>query len=201
MKKIRYFFLPKSPWAYLGHERLLGIAKRRGAQIELRPIDLGGVVFPVSGGLPMSKRAPQRLTYRLIELERWSEYLGMPINKQPKFFPVDDQVACRMIIAAMKSVGYTEALKLTGALLRAVWVEERNIADRAMLERIAEENGLDGKALLLAQSQSESIEAYASYTKEAVDLQVFGAPWYEYQGIQFWGQDRLDFLDRALVGE
>ncbi|NYT77766.1 2-hydroxychromene-2-carboxylate isomerase [Alcaligenaceae bacterium] len=199
MKTIRYFFLPKSPWAYLGHERLLEIARRHDAQIELRPIDLGGGVFPVSGGLPMSKRAPQRLAYRLIELERWSEYLGLPINKQPKFFPVDDQIGSRMIIAAMESGDRAKAFQLAGGLLRAVWAEERNIADTSTLERIANESGLNGKVLLEAQSQAQVVEAYARYTQEAIDLQVFGAPWYEYRGMQFWGQDRLDFLDRALT--
>ena len=51
------------------------------------PVDLGGQVFPVSGGLPLAKRAPQRQAYRLVELKRFSEYLGRPLNLQPKLLP------------------------------------------------------------------------------------------------------------------
>ena len=68
-KVIQYFFAPHSPWTYLGHARVMAIAKKQGAQIDVRPFDLGKV-FSVSGGLPLAKRAPQRQAYRLTELAR-----------------------------------------------------------------------------------------------------------------------------------
>ena len=40
---------------------------------------------------------------------------------------------------------------------------------------------------------------YAVLTQEAIDRGVFGAPTFVYDGELFWGQDRLDFLDRALA--
>ena len=86
-KTIDYFFATVSPWTYLGHDRLVALAKQHGAQIAVKPMNLGDI-FPVSGGLPLSKRAPQRQAYRLVELERWSQFLGKPINIAPKFFPV-----------------------------------------------------------------------------------------------------------------
>ena len=58
------------------------VAKAAGATVNVLPVDLGGKVFPVSGGLPLAKRAPQRQAYRLVELKRFSEYLGRPINLQ-----------------------------------------------------------------------------------------------------------------------
>ena len=77
-KTCQYYFAPQSPFAYLGHNRFVEIAKRHDAQIDVRPIDLGKV-FNVSGGLPIGKRSPQRQAYRLKELERWSAHLGQPM--------------------------------------------------------------------------------------------------------------------------
>lgn len=196
MKTVRYYLSPRSPWTYLGHERLLQIADKHGASVEPRPFDLGERIFPISGGLPLNKRSPQRQAYRLVELARWSRFLALPLNLHPKFFPVDDTDASKMIAAAIKVYGNAAALPLAGAFMRAVWAEERNIADAATLVQIADENGLDGSALF--GGREDAADLYDLFTRDAIDQQVFGAPWYEYRGESFWGQDRLDFLDRAL---
>ncbi len=196
MKTIRYYFSPKSPWTYLGHERLIAIAKRHDATIEARPVKLDAI-FPVSGGLPLNQRAAQRQAYRITELTRWSRHLGLPLNPHPEFFPVDDLDAAKTVAAAIALHGHDAALKLAGALLRAVWAQERNIADPETLVQIGNECGLDGVALYAG--REDAAELYDRYTNDAIALQVFGAPWYEYRGVSFWGQDRLDFLDRALA--
>ncbi|MCC2596554.1 2-hydroxychromene-2-carboxylate isomerase [Pusillimonas sp. MFBS29] len=196
MKTIQYYFSPMSPWTYLGHERLMDIARHHGAAIEPKPTNLGKI-FPASGGLPLKKRAPQRQAYRLRELERWSRYLTLPLNLHPKFFPVDDTDAALMITATLAKGDVQAALVLSGKLLRAVWVEEKDIADAGTLMQVANEAGLDGAALYSARDAGMAL--YEQYTQEAARLQVFGAPWYVYKGEPFWGQDRLDFLDRALA--
>jgi 2-hydroxychromene-2-carboxylate isomerase len=196
MKTIRYFFTPNSPWTYMGHERLLAWGRKLDAVIEPRPMALGERIFPVSGGLPLAKRSPQRQAYRLVELKRWSEHLGVPLNVHPKFFPVQDVDAATMIAATIRDEGNAGALALAGGVFRAVWAQERDISDRDTLIKIAQECGLDGEALYAA--REGAMELYQHYTQEAMDLQVFGAPWYEYEGQPFWGQDRLEFLDRAL---
>ena len=94
---IDYYFAPQSPWSYLGHRRLQEIAQGCGAAIRVLPVDLGGKVFPVSGGLPLAKRAPQRQAYRLVELRRFSEWQQTPINIEPKYFPVDGGDAARLV--------------------------------------------------------------------------------------------------------
>lgn len=196
-KTIEYFVVPASPYAYLGHDRFVAMARRHGAKIELKPMDLGGKVFPVSGGLPLPKRAPQRQAYRLVELNRWSRTLGVPLNTAPKYFPVAADDAALMVTAALRQAGTDAALKLVGAQLRAVWAEERNIADADTLRAIADACGLDGARLY---TERESARAdYDAFTQEAIDKGVFGAPWYIYRGEPFWGQDRLDLLDRALA--
>ena len=130
---VDYYFAPNSPWTYLGHERFAQIAKAAGATVHVLPVDLGGKVFPVTGGLPLAKRAPQRQAYRLVELKRFSEYLGAPIVLQPKFFPVNPDDAARLIIAVELHDGTDAAMHITDAVLRAVWADERNIPDEATL--------------------------------------------------------------------
>lgn len=196
-KVCQYFFAPQSPWTYLGHERFVALAKKHGAQIELKPCDLGKV-FSVSGGVPLAKRAPQRQAYRLVELKRWSEHLQMPMNLQPAFFPVAGDAAAMLIIAARLAHGTDAALALAGAVMRAVWAEERNIADAATLAAIARECGLDGQALVKTAETSGVQEEYNRHTEEAIAANVFGSPWYVVDGEGYWGQDRLDFVERAL---
>ena len=196
-KLIDYYFTPISPFMYLGHDRLVAIARKHGATIAVKAINLGDV-FPVSGGLPLSKRAPQRQAYRLVELRRWSEYLNMPINVQPRFFPVNGDLAAAWILAAQEQ-GIVQALALTGAVGRAIWEQERDVAAESTLMDIASELGLDAVALGRRAATTEIVARYKSLTQEAIDRQVFGAPTYVYRDELFWGQDRLDFLDRALA--
>lgn len=198
MKTIQYYFSPKSPWTYLGHERLLDLARQHGAVVEARPMDVAQV-FSSSGGLPLHKRPPQRQAYRLTELKRWSQYLNLPLTVQPKFFPVNEADAAKMIASVINAGDNDSALKLTGGLLRAVWVEERDIADTETLIQIADDCGLDGAAVHAGRESGADL--YDQYSQDAMALQVFGAPWYVYRGESFWGQDRLEFLERALAAD
>ncbi len=159
-KTMTYFLTPQSPWAYLGHARLVALAQAKGALVDIKPFDLGRV-FSVSGGLPLAKRAPQRQAHRLIEMARWAQFLNLPMNVQPKFFPVSPDAASRLIIAARTSLGEAVSLDLAGATQGVQDQLERN-------------------------------------TDEAIAANVFGAPWYVVDGEGFWGQDRLDFVERAL---
>ena len=194
---IDYYFTPHSPWTYLGHARFADIAREAGATVRLLPVDLGGV-FPVSGGLPLAKRAPQRQAYRLVELRRFGDWLGLPLNLQPKYFPVSADDAAQLIIAVDERDGTEPAMRLAEAMLRAVWVEERNIADEAVLAGLLAENGLDARRLDDAHTQAVH-ERYALDTRLAIEAGVFGAPSYVIDGEIFWGQDRLDFVQRRLL--
>lgn len=195
-KIVDYYLSASSPYAYLGHARFAEIARRCGATVRVRPIDLARI-FPTSGGLPLAKRAPQRLAYRLVELARWSRFLGLPMHLQPAYFPVASDDACRLIIAADQVAGADAAMRLAGALLSAVWAQQRDIADAATLAAIAGENGLAPETL--ATRASAAADAYQQYTDEAAAAQVFGVPWFVVDGESFWGQDRLDFVERALA--
>jgi 2-hydroxychromene-2-carboxylate isomerase len=190
MKVVDYYFSPVSPWTYLGHARFEKIAQQAGAKIHAKPVDYG-VIFPVSGGLPLGKRAPQRQAYRLVELARWRDHLKLALTIQPKFFPVDGSQAAHLIAGAEES----NRMALAGDVLSAVWVREENIADLPTLAKIAARHGITD----MTQALESGKAAYARNTEEALKLNVFGAPTYVYRGELFWGQDRLEFLERAVT--
>ena len=195
---VDYYFVPQSPWAYLGHQRFQNILKKSGASVRVMPFDLGGKVFPISGGLPLGQRAPQRQAYRLTELARFSKWLGAPLHLKPTFFPVSGDDAAKLIIAVDMAVGADAAMNISGAILSAVWSQQRNIADEKTLMELLHEQQLP--AACLKQSYSQAVhERYESYTQMAIDAGVFGAPSYVLAGEIFWGQDRLDFVERALA--
>ena len=194
---VDYYLAPQSPWTYLGHQRFSAIARAAGAQINVLPVDLGGKVFPVSGGLPLAQRAPQRQAYRLTELKRFSEHHGVALNLHPKFFPVTGDAAARLIIAVDMNDGSDAAMALAGAVLSAVWVEERNIADPRELAALLATLQLPAQRIDDAQAPAVQ-QRYDANTRRAIDAGVFGAPSYVIDGELFWGQDRLDFVQRRL---
>ncbi|NLD53669.1 MAG: 2-hydroxychromene-2-carboxylate isomerase [Burkholderiaceae bacterium] len=197
MKTIDYYFAPSSPWTYLGHQRLAAIAAKHEAAIRVMPVDIAGRVFPTSGGLPLPQRAPQRQAYRLVELRRWSNHLGIALNLQPRYFPPKGHDAARLIILADLEAGSDAAMALAFAVMQALWAEDKDTADSAVLAALADRCGLPGARLVDELASADA--RYAQYTEQAVEAQVFGAPWYTYRGEPFWGQDRLEFLDRALA--
>jgi 2-hydroxychromene-2-carboxylate isomerase len=192
---IDYFFVPHSPWTYLGHRRLAAIASRHGARIRLKPCDFGRV-FEATGGVPLHKRPPARQAYRLEELARWRDVLGIELNLEPAFFPIDPRPASLAILSAIALAGDGAAHGFAERLMRAVWVQERDISDDPTIAAIADEAGLDADEVLGGRAAAEP--AYTAHTDEAIAAGVFGAPWYRLRGQNFWGQDRLDLLDRAL---
>ena len=193
---IDYYLAPQSPWTYLGHQRLVDMAQAADAKIRVRPIDMARV-FAASGGVQLKDRPKQRRDYRLVELARYRDYLGVPLVVEPKYFPVVPTMASKLIIAVEQAVGDAAALKLSGALMAAVWAQERNIADEQTLSAILGECQLPQDCL--AQVESAAVGAtYDDYTQTAIDLGVFGAPSYVVNGELFWGQDRLMFVAQAL---
>jgi 2-hydroxychromene-2-carboxylate isomerase len=195
-RSINYYDSMSSPWTYLGHLRFEDLSRRFGLSINHKPMDLLKV-WSVSGGLPLRQRAKQRQAYRHQELRRWREFLAIPCNLEPAYHPVADRRACYLVIAAMRQG--LDWSRLSYALLRAVWVENRDIADHATLATIADENGMHGKALLAATEEDAVKAEYQANTDEAIAIGVFGAPTYVFEGELFWGQDRLQMLEWRLT--
>ena len=197
-KIVDYFMTPVSPWTYLGQARFRAVCAKQAAQIHLHVMDLGKV-FPVTGGVALKDRPPQRRAYRLMELKRWRDFLGIPLTVEPKFFPVPAEAAATAVLAVLERHGTDTALDVAGDLMQAIWSEERNVADAATLDAVLAKRGLDAAALLAHARSAEVAARYVQHSQEAIARGVFGSPTYVYKDELFWGQDRLDFLERALA--
>jgi len=194
---IDYYMTLTSPWTYLGSAPFAEIAARNGATVNIKPCKFGPI-FEQTGGLPLPKRSPQRRAYRMMELKRWREVLGIPINLEPKHFPCDDAAATRLVIAAR--LQGKNAHRLSLELARAVWEREETLADPAAISLAAQRAGLDAAELRAGgPSDAELDGLHEKFTQEALSAGVFGAPSYVLpSGEIFWGQDRLEMLERAL---
>lgn len=193
---VDYYLAPHSPWTYLGHRRFAAMARAAGAHVNVRPVDLGQV-FPATGGLALAQRSAQRRAYRLVELHRFSTHLQMPLKLAPRFFPVDPGLAARLLTAVAELDGSDAAMDLIETVTRGVWAEDRDIADSATLATMLEAHGLPRSRLDDA-AAARLQERYLAESREAIERGVFGAPTYVVDGELFWGQDRLDFVQRRL---
>jgi len=197
MSRITFYFSTLSPFTYLAGTRLEEIAAKHGAEIIYKPLDIMGM-FGRTGGLPPKDRHPSRQEYRLIEMERQAKKLGLPLNLKPAFWPTNPAPSSYAFIAA-QAAGGGDLGELYHALTRAVWAEDKNIAEDDVIRDCLESAGFD--RALADSGLLTSAETYAQNLEEAVSAGVFGAPFYiTDDGARFWGQDRLEDLDQHLSG-
>jgi 2-hydroxychromene-2-carboxylate isomerase len=201
MAHIDYFFGTLSPWAYLAGTRMEAIAARHGASVAYHPFDLVAL-FPRTGGLAPKDRHPNRLDYRAQELVRWAAHLGMPLNLRPAHWPTNPAPSSYAIIAAgaaARDGAPGDMGVLVHAILRACWAEEQDIAQDDVIRTALVEAGFD--PALADKGLWTASGTYEKNLENAVARGVFGAPFYIVAETdqRFWGQDRLDFLDRHLA--
>jgi 2-hydroxychromene-2-carboxylate isomerase len=198
MPRLDYYFSTLSPFAYLAGTRLEDIARRHGAEITYKPLDII-TLFQRTGGTPPAERHPSRQAYRAQELTRLARKTGMPLNPQPKHWPTNAAPSSYAIIAAQKAGGGDTGALVHG-VLRACWAEERDIAEDAVIRHCLKVAGFD--PALADSGLLSAAETYAANLEDAVEAGVFGAPFYVTgDGHRFWGQDRLEDLDLHLSGQ
>jgi 2-hydroxychromene-2-carboxylate isomerase len=193
-RTIEYYFSMHSPWAYIGHAPFLELVRRFSLNVTYKPISLPKV-FAETGGLPVTKRHPARLRYRMVELQRWREKRRLNFKLRPKFFPFEAELSDRFVIAV--AAGHDPDSFLRRAFA-ALWEDEQNLADDTTLITLADATGLPGEKLLAVARDSESKSTYDKNVADAIAADVIGSPTYVLAGEVFWGQDRIDLLEDAL---
>lgn len=195
---IDFYFVCLSPWSLLGIDRLNEIATRHGRSVAYRPINVARSWQETGAGRPMGERPQVLLDYRLVEIARWATFRGMPLNVHPRHFPVPYTASSHLVIAARQAGA--DAYPLTRAIMRALWIEERDIGDTAELARIAEGLGLDGAALAAAIDSRPVIDELEANTDAMIAAGGWSVPTYVVDGETFYGQDRLEMIDWRLAG-
>jgi len=195
---IDYYASLNSPWTHLGAARIEALAAEHNATLRIWPVDFG-TVFAGSGGLPLPKRSPQRQAYRMQELARWRDHLGIPIKLQPRHFPANELAAACCAIALRETQGDAAAIRFAHRVLKALWEEERDTGDPATLSALLAETGQDPEEALRLGAEPRWAERRTADTQAALARGVFGAPCYVIGEDIFWGQDRLEFVGKRLA--
>ncbi|MEQ9694899.1 2-hydroxychromene-2-carboxylate isomerase [Shimia sp. SDUM112013] len=198
MPHIDYYFSTISPYAYLAGNRLEEIAAKHGATITYKPLDIMAL-FARTGGVAPKDRHPNRIAYRAQELPRQAKKAGMPFNLQPAHWPTNMAPSSYAVIAAQKAGG-GDLGKLCQGLMRACWVEDKDIAQDDVIKACLSEAGFDPS--LADSGLLVGAEIYEKNLEDGIAAGAFGAPFYVVDtGAAFWGQDRLEDLDMHLSGE
>jgi 2-hydroxychromene-2-carboxylate isomerase len=193
MAQIDYYLFPLSPFSYLAGLELEAIAARHGASIAYKPVQLFRI-FAETGTAQVKDRHPSRQKYRLLDIARIAAAKGLPINPTPLHWPTNPVPASVAIILAQAEGGDVGAL--VHGFLRAVWAEERDIAQDAVVRDVLQAAGFD--PALADRGMLAGVETLERNTDEALRRSVFGAPSYLLDDEIFWGQDRLALLDARL---
>ena len=194
-KTLDYYFATPSPWAYLATPRILNLEKKYELKINWKPCNLMEI-FAKNGTAAVKDRPQPVQLNRLTELKRWSEYLSIPLTIKPKFFPVDPTLSQKIIIAANNNNINPSAL--TFSFMKAVWTEEKDISNEETIKEVCKDCNLDFNLLIEQAKSDETNTQYTQNTEEAMNNNVWGSPTFIYNSELFWGQDRIEFLERAI---
>lgn len=197
--RVEFYFSFISLWSYIGSLAFQDLIRRHDVEVVYKPMDLYQI-FAATGGKPPKERAPARQAYRLVEMARWQQIRGIPLVVEPRHYPAQPSVGHRMLLAALQAQAPEAAIHaFVHAALKSVWADEQDIEDHATLVRLADQSGLPG-AQLLAQHQRQDLQSQEqALTAEALARNVFGAPFYFFEGQPYWGQDRLALLEAAII--
>lgn len=195
-RRIDYYFSVASPWTYLGHERFWQLAEQHDLDVSFRPVDFKRML-DASGGVLYQQRSTQRRQYRQIELDRWRRHLQIPLTLEPAYYPVAREPAS-LVMLACRHLPQRTQFQLLQAILASIWRDDLDIANWQVLAHLLTSLGEDADALLADAQQAASATLLTQHTDDAIQAGVFGVPAYVLDAEIFWGQDRLDFLARAL---
>ncbi len=197
MSVIEYYYSAHSVFAYIGAARLTEIAATAGRQVVHKPMHLNAVVAKAHPDGFANRSKAHRNYYFGREIERWAEYRGVEMRMGiPANHSNDTTLANCMLIAASEARENVADLAL--AVMSGHWQNHADLADEDTLRAIATEAGFSAETLMTAARSDEIKAKYQANTAEAIERSVFGSPTYFVDGEMFYGQDRLELVERAL---
>jgi len=197
MAVIEYFYSAHSAFAYLGSARFMEVAAAAGRQILHKPMDLNRAIAAAGSTAFRERNAAYRAYFFGREIQRWSEARNAPVmDGRPTHHDKDMTLPNCFLIAGIAAGQNID--RLAHALLEAHRRDDADLTDEATLSALARTVGLDPAPLLAAATAPEIRAAYEANTAEAIARSVFGSPTYFVDGDMFYGQDRLEMVERAL---
>jgi len=187
----QFWFDYSCPYAYLASTQVQALAERTGARLVYEPMLLGGVFRAVGTSQRLfAELSPAKTKHNALDMQRWAELFGVPLA-MPAAHP-------------MRTVEALRATLLTGidprvidGFYRAYWIENRPPSDEATMRDVLTVAGHDPNPILARLDDAK--DDLRVRTDRAIALGIFGAPAFVVEGELYWGQDRLDFVERALI--
>ena len=192
-RRLEYFYDYVSPFSYLANSQVPALVERTGAELVYRPFFLGGVM-QASGNSPPAS-VPAKGKYMFTDIARWVKRYGIELKFNPHF-PVNTVKPMRGALVALEE-GFVSAYN--DALFAAMWREEKNVGDAAVLKEVLDAAGLAADTVLKGIDEPRIKEQLKANSDEAVERGAFGAPTFFVDGEMFFGNDRLDFLEEKLA--
>lgn len=193
-KTLEMLFDFVSPASYLAWFRCKDVVARTGAAFRPVPIFLGGVMQATGNRPPGTVEAKGR--WMRADLQMWAEAFGIPLGRNAHF-PVNTLAILR---GAVGLSGDPRFEAYCDACFRGVWVDGRDMAQPS--EIAAAVGDVVGAEELMALAADPANKAtLKANTDGAVARGVFGAPSFFVGDRLFFGQDRLDWVEKALQAD
>lgn len=193
---IDFYFDFSSPYSYLASEQIDALAARHGRSVNYKPVLLGAV-FKASGGVPLTESYGPKARYSVHDFERSARFAGVPY-RHPSKFPIGAVTASRAVLWLQQHQP-ERATPFVHAVFRALFQDDRDVSDPAVVAEVARAVGIDAHRLLEAVQQQDVKDQLKTRVEEAVAFGMFGAPTIVVDGEVFWGNDRLPQVERWLA--
>ena len=190
-KTVIFCFDFGSPYSYLAYNYLSPI-KDAGAQIELKPVLLGGI-FKATGNQPPAT-VQKKGEYMFKDIQRWSKKLNVSFKMNP-YFPILTVPHMRGAILAQKKNILEDYMR---SMFDSMWLKGLNLNDQEILTKVASESGIDPNDFADGISSDEIKNELKVNTQFAIDKGAFGVPTYFLEDEMFWGIDSIKFLIDSL---
>lgn len=202
--RLEFFFDFSSPWTYMAFSQIEALCRDTGATLEWKPFYVAAVFREINHhvGEMRARAVPAKLDYYWTDMRRWADRLGIRIGRPPVYGggsrPLNSAVALR---GAFLALDQGRIAPYAHAVFRSYWDELQDVADRAVLQRLAASVGMDTADFAARLDAPETRQRLECNTREFMARGGFGTPSFFVDGTQlYFGNDRVDFVREALKG-